>query len=144
VTDARAYWPSAVVGFALGAGALALIQAPAPVRPVVVVAFALFCPGLALVRLIDLEDHLAELMLGIMLSLALDTIVSIISLYTRAWTPDGVLATLIAISVAGSAWELGRVARRGPAGRRRAIRVAALAAACAAALLGLGIAGNAL
>ena len=65
----------------------------------VVVWFLLVCPGTALVRLLDLEDLLAEVTVGIGLSAALAIIVSGVMLYAHAWSPHATLAVLLGITM---------------------------------------------
>jgi uncharacterized membrane protein len=88
------------------ASTLVLVDVHSPVRSVLVAAFVLVCPGLALVRLLRLEEPLFELTLGIALSLALAGLVSVALLYAHAWSPGKGLAILAVIAFGGSAFEL--------------------------------------
>ena len=75
-------------------------------RSPLVVSFLLVFPGLAVVRLLRLADRLAELTLGIALSVALAVIASSAMLYSGAWSPKLMLALLLAVTLAGAAIEL--------------------------------------
>jgi hypothetical protein len=88
------------------ASMLVLVDFHSPVRSALVAAFVFLCPGLALVRLLRLEEPLFELTLGIALSLALAGLVSVALLYAHAWSPGKGLAILAAIALGGSWFEL--------------------------------------
>jgi hypothetical protein len=79
---------------------------PVPVRAVVVVGFALVCPGLAWVRLIHVEDRLAELTLGIALSIAIGTLIASLQAYAGAWSPKGCIVALALVVVAAAVAEI--------------------------------------
>jgi hypothetical protein len=79
------------------------LGAPQPARTTITFWFFLSCPGLALVGMIGIRDRLAEAMLAIALSVALDTAVALVMVLARVWSPDAGLAVLIGISLLGSA-----------------------------------------
>lgn len=87
-------------------GLAVLVQFPAPLRALLVCAFLLVCPGLALVRLLNLRDLVSEFSIGIALSLALDTLVGSVMVYTRSWSPALGMVVLIAIALAASGWKI--------------------------------------
>jgi hypothetical protein len=96
-------WPATIV---LSAGSIALVffaGVAAPARPFVALWFLLLCPGMALVRLLRVGGVAAELTLAVALSLALDTLVAGVMIYTGTWAPGWGLMVLIAISVFGAA-----------------------------------------
>lgn len=101
----------------LATASLAAVDAPGPIRPAVTVLFALTCPGLSLVRLLQLRDPLAELALGVATSVALAGLIGGVLLYSGMWSPLGGLAILVAITVAAIVAELRSVRRRDPAGQ---------------------------
>jgi hypothetical protein len=82
-------------------------------RPVLAIFFLVLCPGLAWARLLRVEPALNELLLGIALSLALDTIVTTALLYAHVSSKRVNLALLVAITLGGLLAD--------PALRRRAI-----------------------
>ena len=76
--------------------------------------FLLLCPGMAIVRLLETGDPVAELTLAVALSIALGVIVAGGLLYAGAWSPNAALGILMAITVGGVLLEiLGGRARRG-------------------------------
>lgn len=111
--NSRWLWPAIIVASAASAGALVATQAHTPLRPLATIWFLFLCPGMALVRLINLRDWVAELMLGIALSVTLTGLVSGTMLYFDAWSPPLSLAILIGISLAGALAQL-IVGRRPP------------------------------
>jgi hypothetical protein len=81
-----------------------------PIRVVLVLAFLLFVPGIALMEALEIRDPVQQLALGPPASLALETLVSVALLYAgsfsaeRAFAIVGVL-TLAALAVASvRAW----------------------------------------
>ncbi len=65
-------------------------------RPYVVIAFLLSCPGIALVRTLNFPSHPARMMtLATALSIALDAIFAAIFLYAGFWFPSLILMTLV-------------------------------------------------
>jgi flagellin-like protein len=68
----------------------------------VVLWFVLVCPGIALVRLLRLEDPFAELTLAVAVSIALALVLSGVGLYAGLWSPTVTLCVLIAITVTAS------------------------------------------
>jgi hypothetical protein len=70
-------------------------------RPVVALPFLVLCPGLAWARLLRVEPALNEVLLGVALSLALDTIVATALLYAHLPSAKTSLAVLVVITVCG-------------------------------------------
>ena len=71
------------------------------VRPFVALPFLVVCPGLAWARLLRVQPELNTVMLGVALSLAIDTIVATALLYAHQPSVKVNLAALIAITVGG-------------------------------------------
>ena len=92
-------WPKLLLISAVAVAALAFGGVHSGIRLPVVLWFLLVCPGTALVRLLDLEDLLAELTIGVALSAALAIIVSGVMLYADAWSPNATLAVLLGITI---------------------------------------------
>jgi len=89
-----------------------------PIRFVLVFWFLLFCPGMTYVHLLDIEDKFTALILAVALSLALDTAVSLIVLYTNQWSALLIFGILVAITTAGLAlqfWKVRPMSARGDA-----------------------------
>ena len=96
-------WPALIVLSAAGIALVVFAGVAAPARPFVALWFLLLCPGMALVRLLRVGGVAVELSLAIALSLALDSLVAGVMVYTRTWAPERGLIVLIAISVFGAA-----------------------------------------
>ena len=78
----------------------------APFRPAVAFWFLLICPGMAFVRLLHIEEFVAEFTLAIALSIAINTIVSETMVLARIWSPNGGLLALIGLSILGAAFQI--------------------------------------
>ncbi len=99
-------WPVMIVLSAVGIG-LAVIQGwPAPARAALALWFLLICPGMAFVRLLQLDDKVREWTLAVALSLALDTGLALLMVYSRLWSPRLGLALLIGLSGLGALLQL--------------------------------------
>jgi hypothetical protein len=95
----RSLWPKLFLISAAATAALVYGGVHSGVRLPVVLWFLLVCPGTALVRLLDLEDLLAEITVGVAVSAALAIIVSGVMLYAGAWSPNATLAVLLGITI---------------------------------------------
>jgi uncharacterized membrane protein len=104
----RAWWGPLAVASALSAGALDAADVHSAVRVAVAVWFVLVCPGIAVVRLLRLDDAAAELALGVAVSIALAVAVGATTLYAGHWSPGVTLAVLVAITVAAAGAPLAR------------------------------------
>jgi len=94
-------WPLTII---LSAGAAALCTYVLPcsaARPIADMWFLFVCPGMAVVRLFRLNNAVAEWMLAIALSLALDAIVAGLLLYANHWSPTVTLLILLDFSLLG-------------------------------------------
>lgn len=98
--------PAAIVVLSAAAAMLVFAVPESPLRPYAVLAFALVCPGCALVRLVALPDPLLELAAGVGLSIAIQTLVSTAMLYAHAWSPGVLFAGLVVVAVSGASAEL--------------------------------------
>ncbi|HET7093592.1 MAG TPA: hypothetical protein VFI22_08950, partial [Thermomicrobiales bacterium] len=120
--------PLAILGSAAAAtGAAAMLPAGNPLRLAVILWFLFVCPGMALVRLLDLKDRVAAWTLAVALSLALDAIVAGALLYAGLWSPPAAFAILTGISVAGAGLQIASAIRS----RRDGHPAAAMAAGVA-------------
>lgn len=109
-------WPVVILGSCIAVALCNWLDVGQPARAVVVFWFFLTCPGLALVGILGIRDWLDEAVVAIGLSFALGTIVAIIMVLAKIWSPDAGLAVLIAISVLGAVLQLepGRRGRLAP------------------------------
>jgi hypothetical protein len=106
---ARGVTPAPIVAAAaLAAAAVAFAGAPLALRAPVVLAFLTLGPGMAFVPLLGLRDPLAELTIGLGVSLSLDLAVAATMLYAGAWSPPASLAVLAGISLSGAALQYRR------------------------------------
>jgi hypothetical protein len=79
-------WPATIVGLAAVSMILVLTDWSGPVRAPLVLAFAAVCPGMALVRLVRVEEAVPELLLAVVVSLALAAVVPAITFYVGMWS----------------------------------------------------------
>ncbi len=113
-SSARRWWrPVLVVGLGLAALVVPGTTAAPGVRVVVLLAFLVLGPGLALVGLLDIPDGWRELSLVIGVSLALDLVVVGVLAYAGDGTAGDGLALLIGIAFTGAAVQFVRLRRSG-------------------------------
>jgi hypothetical protein len=115
MTLRRPGWREVLLVSAVLAGAIQLAGPHSPLRLAVILWFVLVCPGMAVVRLLGLEDAATELALAVALSIALAMAAGGIALYSGLWAPGATLAILIAFT-AGAA--VAPLVRARPRGRR--------------------------
>jgi hypothetical protein len=108
MTTLRARWTEILVASAVLAGAVEAAGLQSPLRVAAILWFVLVCPGMAFVRLLDLEDAAAEIALAVALSIALATAVGGAALYSGLWAPGATLAILIAITIAAAVAPIAR------------------------------------
>jgi hypothetical protein len=96
-------WPAVLAASAIAALAVTHAGAGGPLRALVALWFLAVCPGMAVVRLLELPDVLAELVLAIAVSLSLETIVSTTLVYAGGWSPRTSLDVFAGIALAGAA-----------------------------------------
>ena len=94
-------WPGGILLWMIATCLVTFVLPDTALRPVVVLSFLFVCPGMALSRLLRLENTHIELLLGIALSITLDSIVACVLLYTGQWSPIFILEILIVLSLAG-------------------------------------------
>jgi len=99
-------WPLILVGSGLALWLLTLSDAASPARLPLALWFLLFCPGMALARLLRVRSTLAQWTLAIALSVSLDGLIGAIFVYGQNWTPDSVLLVLIELTAGLSLLEL--------------------------------------
>jgi hypothetical protein len=119
------FWPIWLGVSGLLCGLLFLFAPASPLRLLAAMLFLLISPGMALVPFLQLSDWMNELMLGIALSLTLDTLLAAAALYAGVWNPGAVLWSLIGLSWLGAAlqvWQAHRPANWNlPRSRKSAI-----------------------
>lgn len=96
------YWPSIIIFSAVSVGLVMFGDVISPVRSVIALWFMLVCPGMAFVRLLQINDPINEFTLAVALSLTIDSILAITMVYAKIWSPKWGLCILIGISVFGA------------------------------------------
>lgn len=121
MTRADWLWPAIII-ISAGAVCLMVFLLPnSPLRPALTLWFLLVCPGMAFVRLLGITPSYVEWMLGIALSLALDTLLSALMMYAYAWSWELALLLLAVLSVGGAALQVGLSAQRSQSGSARLV-----------------------
>ena len=94
-------WPAAILLSTAAVSVITYAGIWPSARPVVAVPFLVLCPGLAWARLLRVDNEVNTVMLGVALSLAIDTIVSTALLYLHQPSVQVNLGALVAITVGG-------------------------------------------
>lgn len=68
--------------------------------------FSVLCPGMAFVRLLDIDNYLVEWSMAIGFSLTLNAILSFIMVYFDLWSPEGAFFILAAGSLLGAGLQI--------------------------------------
>ena len=108
-------WPLLIVLSSALMGLLLLTGLEGPVRVVVALWFLLFCPGMAFAPLLPFRSREAELALGFVLSLILDTLVATTIVEIGGLSATSGFLTLACLCLLGSALQLARASSRGSA-----------------------------
>lgn len=94
-------WPI-ILALSAIAACLAATFIPGTLEALVIIMWFLFvCPGMAVVRLLRLQEPLMEWVLALALSFAIDGIVAGILVYTGAWSPARTLAIVVGVCAVG-------------------------------------------
>lgn len=81
---------------------MVLLNSPSVARAMIVFGFLLFVPGWSFIRILRMDNPIIEWTLAIALSLALNTLVAMILIYTNAWSAQLGVIVLVGISLIGS------------------------------------------
>ena len=103
---ARGTWPSLLL---LSCAAVALTTwgwSSSPARPAVTTWFLLACPGMALVRLLPARPLRIQLVLGVAVGLAIESLLATVMLMAKLWSPSATLGILIAMALSATSFEL--------------------------------------
>lgn len=98
MTLRRFLWVATLGLVSAAAGAAVYMDIDSPVRSVLVLGFLLLFPGLAWVRLLRLDDRLAELTLAVALSIAIDAAVPGALIYTGGWSVTNAFSTVLGLT----------------------------------------------
>lgn len=86
---------------AIAALILMLLDVKSPIRLWTVFGFQLLFPGWAFVRVLTLREPVHEFMLAILLSLAINTVVSEIMILARIWSAQNAMIIVVLITLCG-------------------------------------------
>ena len=103
----RVRWaPILILGLAAATDMVLAVNAPLPLRAVIILGFLLVGPGLGFVPLLRIRQASVEITLILALSLALDTLVAEAMVLAEFWSFGLALAVLIAFSVTGAVLQM--------------------------------------
>jgi uncharacterized membrane protein len=88
-----------IIGFTAGCTVAVMTDWTSPVRAALAIGFLLFCPGLALAELLDIRDLAQRFAIATGASLALGTLVSLLLIYTGAFSIRLTVAILAALTL---------------------------------------------
>jgi hypothetical protein len=111
-------WSASITTSSLTAMWAVLTNAGPPLQPAILFWFLLVCPGMAFVRLLRLDDRLAQWVLAIAVSIALGVVLTETMIYSHRWNPVGAILTLAALSIIGAALDALMTAQRQPTNSR--------------------------
>jgi hypothetical protein len=94
-------WPGLIVLSTVAVEIATIVKLAPPIRGPLVLWFSLVCNGMAWVRLLRIDDPLAEVVTAIALSVALSGLTAAAFLYAGHWSPEWSLIVLQAITLAG-------------------------------------------
>jgi len=103
VTRSAFVWPAAIVLSSAAVLGLFLSGFGGLLQLTMALWFLFVCPGMALVRLLHLDQPLAEWVAAVALSIALGGIIASVLVYTQSWSPAVALEALVAVTVGGAA-----------------------------------------
>jgi Ser/Thr protein kinase RdoA (MazF antagonist) len=95
-------WAAVLPASALVALIFVIADIHSPLRPVVILWFLFICPGMAVVRLLALQDSPSELMLAVVISVTLTTGTALAMVYTALWSPRLGVILLAAFTLAAT------------------------------------------
>jgi hypothetical protein len=90
------WWSLTLILSIIAVGLVNFVFTNVIVRPVIVMWFLFVCPGMAVTRLLNLKEVIAEWALALALSFSIDAIIASILLYAGMWSPSGILVLLMA------------------------------------------------
>lgn len=102
----RWLWPAVLISSSLLIGLMALLNWQSPLRVWMALWFMVICPGMALQRLMGFRLSIQGWSLAIAFSLALDTLVGIILLYSGNWSWELGLGILVSLTIVSAILDL--------------------------------------
>lgn len=101
-------WPLVILVSVVSLALVAFAGIATILRPALTLWFMLICPGMALVQLLAIRDRVAEFVLAVTLSLALEVMISLGMVLTGHWSVQWGLIILMGISVIGAALQIAK------------------------------------
>jgi hypothetical protein len=101
-------WPWIVIVSSVAVALLVFLDVEVAIRPFVVLAFLVIVPGMAIVRALRIPDRVAELTLGIALSVTIDGAVPGVLMYAGLWSSKLALLIVIDLTLAATILETRR------------------------------------
>lgn len=92
-------WPTINLLATLITSVIVYVVPATPFQPYIVMSFVCFCPGMALVRFLRLNDLAVELSLAVALSLSVASIIAGAFLYSKHWSPLDTLTALVLLTL---------------------------------------------
>jgi len=106
VLPPRWIWPAVILCSAVISGLFFFLELASPFRLIATLWFLLVCPGMAFVRLLQLDESYYEWTLGIALSISLDAIVACILLYGGLWSIELAISIVVLLSLLGASLQI--------------------------------------
>lgn len=94
-------WPFLIVVGGLLLALLVQLDVNSPARQLLAVGYLLFCPGMAWIPLLSIENRFMQITLAIALSIALTTLVGLLLLYTNTYSTLSALYTILLLNSVG-------------------------------------------
>ncbi len=104
-------WPYLICLLGAASALLVVLGLQVAPRASVVLAFACVCPGMALIRLLRIDNPVPELLLAVVVSLALSAVLATVSIYAGMWDPKITLLALVEVSIVAVLVDLRRPER---------------------------------
>ena len=103
-------WPIIIVGGGFVLAVVVGADLTTPLRSVLAVSYLLICPGMAWVRPLKIDDRLHRLTLAVALSIAINTLVGLLLLYTTLYSTGNALFAILLVALMGlvSGWVAAR------------------------------------
>ncbi len=102
----KLFLPILIIVAALLSNIFAWSNSGGVLRPYIIFVFIMICPGLSLIRLINMKEFLTQWILAIALSLVLGVSISEFMVLTRLWSPNLELTILALISLIGAGLQI--------------------------------------
>jgi len=109
MTNKRWIWPIVLMVSTIAVLLVNLTGWGQSLRPVIALWFLCFCPGMAFIRLLPMDEGYVQVTLAIMFSLVLDILVAGVLVYAGAWSAEDALLVLAGLCAAGVMGQVGQL-----------------------------------